>query len=969
MPSLAPVPLRPSPLRSWLSRSFILLAVLSVLAFQTWTVRTSTTQWPRLQNHEDDYYNLLSRGFLAGRLSLKRDPDPELLKLSDPYDPQKRTGIPVLHDVSYYRGKYYLYWGPAPVVTLFLPFRVIFGCDLPQIYGNLLFVAVGFVALASLWLCLRRDFFPESKTSLAVIGVLALGACGMTLSLVRRPSLWELPIASGHAFAMLGLACAYAGLRGRALKRWWVLASLSLGLAVASRPTYVVGVAPLLLFLAWGRARLAWQTEKGSLWPPRTWWSEMIALGFPIGFVVVGLLAYNYARFDHPFEFGLKYQMSAALELTATHFSPRYASFNGFLYYLSPAQWGRYFPFVQLAPSSRPQPEGYYGIEYVYGLLVNEPLALLALLAPLAFWQRTVEEKNVLLPYVSGVATFYLAVSAGLLCFWAGTQRYMADFAPALILLACIGLLAGERWLRARAPRLAPVGRYLGLGAAGFSVFFGIVVSFQLHGMLKYFSPETYHRLAHALNYPAYWLEKKTKFAHGPIEMDLRFPKGRPGQLEPLLSTGWEFFSDHVFVYYVNDHQLRLGFDHTSRGSRTSQPIEINYDVLHHLRIELGSLYPPEQHPLFDGKSDLERASITQWLRLVLDGQTVLEGLQPFYDASPESVQIGKTSATKAYGERFTGQILQLKRGAYQFLSQPHGSYGSITLKLGFPLLESRSQPLVGAGVTGRADTLYVRYLPDGYVRFGYDHWGVGAWESDQVAIDPTHPQELQIYLPALFAPHEGPHYSPIPDHLVLLLDQKLVWRAQVPSYTADPSQVSLGSNFAGSSACEQEFSGVIGAISRDTEAGEPAHPQPDRVELRLIFPRDRSGHREPLLVRGVAGAADLFIVQYLDGDYVRFGIDHWGVGMTESPPIKIDFTAAHTLELRVLPAAVASTGGVRRFTLTLDGQSIWSGEAAFHPATGETVTIGANRIGASTCEPAFSGAILKLKFPSDPTP
>src|SRR4051812_1162349 len=253
MPSIPPFPSGRSSSPAWLQRCFILLTLGLVLAFQTWTVRTSIGGWPRANQNESDYYNLLSRGFLSGHLSLKVKPDPALLKLADPYDLAQREGVPALHDVSLYHNRYYLYWGPAPVVGLFLPFRVLTGHDLPQIYGNLLFVTVGFLALAFLWLRVRRDYFPNSSIAVAVVGLLALGACGMTLSLVRRPSLWELPIASGYVFAMIGLAAVYEGLRGTAIKRWWVLASLAFGMAMASRPTYGIGVAPLMLVLAWAR--------------------------------------------------------------------------------------------------------------------------------------------------------------------------------------------------------------------------------------------------------------------------------------------------------------------------------------------------------------------------------------------------------------------------------------------------------------------------------------------------------------------------------------------------------------------------------------------------------------------------------------------------------------------------------------------------------------------------------------------
>lgn len=951
---------------TWFQRGLVLLAILAVLAFQGWTVRTSLTEWRKTEGDEKDYYNYLSRGFLSRQLSLKADPDPALLSLSDPYDPIKRAGIPVLHDISFYKGRYYLYWGPAPVVMLFLPFRALMGFDLPQVYGNWLFVSVGFLALISLWWRFRRDYFPTSSTSVALLGIFALGFGGMTLSLLRRHSMWELPIASGYACAMVGLACIYSGFHSRAVKRWWVLASIALGLAVASRPTYAFGVAPLMLVLAWWRAKITWQTEKRSLWPAPVWWSEMIALGLPIGLIVLGLLGYNYARFDHPLEFGLKYQMSGAVELTATHFSPRYAAYNAFLYYFAPAQWGRYFPFVQLIDTEGTPPPGYYGMEYTYGLLANEPLIWFVLLIPLALWRRTAGEKTLLSALLSGIAVFYVGVSALLLCFWAATQRYMSDFAPSLILLGCIGLLAFERWLQTRSRPVALIGRWVGCAAAGFTVFFAIVTSFQLHGLFRHFSPKTFDQLATTLNYPSYTLEKWVKFTHGPLEMDLRFPSDRKGKIEPLVSTGWEFFSDQVFVYYVDDHHIRIGFDHVSRGSRMTEPIKIDFSAMHRLRVEMGSLYPPDTHPIFYGKTELERTSLTRWLRIILDGKTVMEGMQPFYDASPESLQIGGTNATQAYGSRFTGQIFEVKRGPYQFLSTSLTRYRTVILRLNFPQgLQDRSEPLLAAGNSTHADTLFVRYLQDGYVHFGYERSGVGSWESGKVAVSLSSPEDLKIYMPALSESNLDSAGSPLSNRLTLLLNDKLVWRAEVSGAVGEPTEIVVGRNLAPSSLFEPNFSGVIESIVRDVEVPKPNQPQVDRVNLRLVFPRGSNGLREPIFVRGVTGAADILLVQYIDDEHIRFGIDHWSVGMIESDLVAIDFGATHDLRLRISEPSPGATGpGKHHMILALNGQVIWSADTTFHPASSETVSIGANHVGASTCTAVFTGSILELSFP-----
>ena len=66
----------------------------------------------------DSYYNLLVRGFQDGHLSVKREAPPNLgdlakMKWEDNYD---------LDDLSYYKGKLYLYFGVTPAVALFWPY-------------------------------------------------------------------------------------------------------------------------------------------------------------------------------------------------------------------------------------------------------------------------------------------------------------------------------------------------------------------------------------------------------------------------------------------------------------------------------------------------------------------------------------------------------------------------------------------------------------------------------------------------------------------------------------------------------------------------------------------------------------------------------------------------------------------------------------------------------------------------------
>jgi hypothetical protein len=98
----------------------------------------------------DTYYNLLVQGFRAGHLSLEKDVPPGLTQLTDPYDPKAnahfRLGSDRLHDLSYYKGRLYLYFGVMPALILFWPFVALTGHYLFHSEATVIFSAIGFLA-------------------------------------------------------------------------------------------------------------------------------------------------------------------------------------------------------------------------------------------------------------------------------------------------------------------------------------------------------------------------------------------------------------------------------------------------------------------------------------------------------------------------------------------------------------------------------------------------------------------------------------------------------------------------------------------------------------------------------------------------------------------------------------------------------------------------------------------------------
>ncbi len=199
---------------------------------------------------EEDYYNLLVRGYRNGHLYLDRAPAPEMLTLADPYDPVQNAPYR-LPDATYFRGHYYLYFGAAPALLLMWPAAALAGKDMPTSAAVFCFCVLGFFAASALWLAIRRRYFPASAAWTAVAGILVLGLATHVLALARRPTIYELPIAAGYAFTMLALGAVYRAMHGRRPVLALGAAGLCLGLAAASRPPALLGAALLLPLLWW----------------------------------------------------------------------------------------------------------------------------------------------------------------------------------------------------------------------------------------------------------------------------------------------------------------------------------------------------------------------------------------------------------------------------------------------------------------------------------------------------------------------------------------------------------------------------------------------------------------------------------------------------------------------------------------------------------------------------------------------
>jgi tetratricopeptide (TPR) repeat protein len=419
----------------------------------------------------NSYYNLLVQGFFDGQLNLKRDVPPGFARLADPYDPAanrnylKADGYPLL-DLSYYQGKLYLYFGVTPVLLLFWPYTALTDDYLLHKDAVVIFCAVGFLASVGLLYALWRRYFATVNFGAVIAGTIALGLVPFTPAILPQSDVYEVAISCGYALAMLALAAIWRALHNPLRRSWWLAAaSLAYGLAVGARPSLLFGAVILLV-----PVMQIWRER-------RQMGMALLAASGPIVLVGVGLMFYNYQRFGNPREFGLSYMLLEPRADAQQYFSLRYFWFNFRIFFWAPAHWTSCFPFVHhIAVAALPK--GYIQVANPYGLLSNIPVVWLALAAPLVWRDRSAEMRANLRRFSAAVALLFGACALTLCCFCGACIRYELDFAPALVLLAVMGILGLERALAGQ-----PIWRWMvrwGWGLAlAFSVAFNLLASVE----------------------------------------------------------------------------------------------------------------------------------------------------------------------------------------------------------------------------------------------------------------------------------------------------------------------------------------------------------------------------------------------------------------------------------------------------------------------------------------------------------
>jgi hypothetical protein len=565
----------PRRLALWLS-----VAACAVSAF--W-IADGVAPWDGDRSNVWHQYEFLAEGFLHGHTYLSVEPSPQLLALKDPYDPAENAAYR-LWDASLYRGKYYLYYGPAPALVLMAPWEALTGHVLPQRLAVAVFAAFGVAGLGLLLWEVRSRYFP-GLSAVALSGILIATFHASWLPVVlRRPGIWELPIVSSTACLWWALYFLWKFHDSGGKARWAVATGVMLAVLMGCRITFLFAagaIAALSLVRAQGAARRGFLSFAGP------------ALAFAGG---VALLLYNHGRYGRWLEFGQSYQLWGEDYRGIRFFNPALIPFNAWTYLFSWPSFGPYFPFLHPFWAN-PFPAGYMGFEEIYGALFMMPVHLAGLVALAWAWRNRASEDFAAARIVLGAAALASVFSGMVLFCWAGAcSRYMTELLAGWTVVAMLGMCA----VFGTGGRAA---RFLTAAAACWTIACVWLASAEFRGFMKQTNPRTYSAVAHVLDYPSTWWAETQGVRFGPVDLQVRIPTTSGFGETVLLANGRPQRVNQLLVEGAGGGYARLELAENTHSVLETPAIPAPSGRLH-IRLDAPWLYPPAESPYWDGIAD-----------------------------------------------------------------------------------------------------------------------------------------------------------------------------------------------------------------------------------------------------------------------------------------------------------------------------------------------------------------------------
>jgi len=419
------------------------------------------------------YNKFLVDAIIDGRTNLEYGNPEKLLQIERPYDNKYRFAngyelfsSVVPNDWSWYKGKYYCYFGVVPAILLYVPYKLITGHYLSNHAGVFLFGAANVVLLALLWRYCVKKYMCDTMFALYLFSFITLFFASSISTTFRLPLIYSIVMNAGYMFTVAGVLLLLKSVDGEQIDcPKLFFACLCLALVFGCRPN--LGLASLFVPVI--------------LWKRRSWKLVMFVM-IPYILIAIPLCWYNYVRFESVFEFGQRYTLNGWATFAYHLQSPLGKLVRTFVasvhYLFCPNIFTLEFPFVNGLP--RMDERLYMGAVWTCSrtnALINYPIVFCSF-----YMIKDIFNKDKPKTFYALYASLSIGVAMILLCSFAVgiTVRYMFDIATFIVFPS---LFCAYYWCRGDAENRSKNRLMIAYALIAVSVFVGLFMFVQSEQM------------------------------------------------------------------------------------------------------------------------------------------------------------------------------------------------------------------------------------------------------------------------------------------------------------------------------------------------------------------------------------------------------------------------------------------------------------------------------------------------------
>lgn len=290
------------------SKILVLIFVTVTILFSIIPMNLSPIWNGKIPDHRNQY-ELMANSILEGKVYIDYgNIDEKLLNMKNPYDVKEREKLGVSYhwDHAFYKGKYYMYFGVAPVFLTFIPYQILTGHSLTTYHATQLYVALFIIGIFSLFYIICKYFYKTIKFNIYLISSAVFSILCIWIS-IGTPALYCTAITAGLGCAVWCLYFFIKAVYSKcSLNKSIVYAFIGStfgAMTFACRPP--IGIVNFLII------PMILKFLKNHKMDKKLFFKMCIA-ATPYLIIGILLMIYNYMRFDSIFEFGQTYQLTMA---------------------------------------------------------------------------------------------------------------------------------------------------------------------------------------------------------------------------------------------------------------------------------------------------------------------------------------------------------------------------------------------------------------------------------------------------------------------------------------------------------------------------------------------------------------------------------------------------------------------------------------------------------------------------------